>query len=78
MSIAPKRSNSVLGQFYMLYVRLCDCVSGIFWWLHFDIAISIVRKAYPFFWIIFMFQLDDSEDLQFCFQICKLNLCWNL
>lgn len=63
MSIAPKRSNLILGQFCMLCVRLCDCVSGIIWWFHFEIAISIVRKAYSFVWIIFMFQLDGSENL---------------
>lgn len=63
MSIGPKRNNLILGQFCMLYVRLCDCVSGIIRWLHFEIAISIVRKAYSFSLIIFMFQLDGSENL---------------
>jgi hypothetical protein len=63
MSIAPKRSNLIVGQFCMLCVRLCECMSGIIWWLHFEIAISFVRKAYSFIWIIFVFQPDGSENL---------------
>jgi len=63
MSIAPKRSNLIVGQFCMLCARLCECVSGIIQWLHFEIAISFVGKAYSFVWIIFVFQLDSYENL---------------
>jgi len=63
MSIAPKRSNLIMGHFCMLCARLCECVSDIIRWLHFEIAISFVRKAYSFIWIVFMFQLDSSENV---------------
>jgi hypothetical protein len=48
MNTVPRRNNLILGQICMLCVRLwdcvCVCVSGIIWWIHFEIAISIVAR----------------------------------